>query len=207
MSELDFIQNKLSNHVAEPVDTKFRYAILIPLIEVKGELHILYERRAKTLRNQPSEVSFPGGKIEEGETPMEAAIRETTEELLVDRDSISILGESDFLVNSYRGIIYSYVGVINLDIESIVPNESEVDYIFTVPLKFFLETKADEYLMDIKMERSEDFPYHLIPNGENYKFNRGTEIILFYNYNGEIIWGFTAKMTKSFANIIGGSIF
>ncbi len=66
---------------------------MIPLIEIDGELHILDQRRAKTLRKQPYEVSFPGGAIDFGESPKEAAIRETSEELLIGRDKIEIIGD------------------------------------------------------------------------------------------------------------------
>ena len=70
-------------------------AVLIPLIGTEKGLEVVYEIRATTLRTQPGEVSFPGGGIEVGETPEQAAVRETSEELLIAPDNIEILAPMD----------------------------------------------------------------------------------------------------------------
>ena len=62
--------------------TAFRSAVLIPLIQVDGEWHILFEVRSLTMRKQPGDISFPGGRIDKTDpTPLAAALRETYEEL------------------------------------------------------------------------------------------------------------------------------
>ena len=59
-----------------------KYAVLLPLIEVENETHILFEVRSLSLRRQPGEICFPGGKIDpEDSDQRKCAIRETTEEL------------------------------------------------------------------------------------------------------------------------------
>ena len=73
------------NHIARQLreretglmDATGRYAVLVPLVEHDGELSVLYEVRAATLRRQPGEVCFPGGRMEPGETPEVSALRET----------------------------------------------------------------------------------------------------------------------------------
>lgn len=155
-----------------------------------------------TLRNQPGEISFPGGRIEKNETPWEAAIRETCEELLIEEKDLEIYSEGDFLVNPYAAIIYSFIGEIKKDFYEIIPSKAEVESIFTVPLSFFMETEPKAYSINLKVNRSDDFPYHLIPNGRDYKFKRGREEVLFYQYKGQIIWGFTAKMARRFVERI-----
>ena len=65
-------------------------AVLIPVIMKADGYHILYEVRAAKLRTQPGEICFPGGRIEPGEDPGEAAVREAMEELLIRRDQIEI---------------------------------------------------------------------------------------------------------------------
>ena len=192
------IKAKLQKKSPLPVDVKNRFSVMIPLIKRKGEIHLLFEKRALTLRNQPGEISFPGGRIEKNESPWDAAIRETCEELLIEEKNLEIYSEGDFLVNPYAAIIYSFIGEIKKDFYEITPSKAEVESIFTVPLSFFMETEPKSYSINLKVNRSDDFPYHLIPNGKNYKFKRGREEVLFYQYKGQIIWGFTAKMARRF---------
>ena len=192
------IKAKLQKKSPLPVDVKNRFSVMIPLIKRKGEIHLLFEKRALTLRNQPGEISFTGGRIEKNESPWDAAIRETCEELLIEEKDLEIYSEGDFLVNPYAAIIYSFIGEIKKDFYEIIPSKAEVESIFTVPLSFFMETDPKAYTINLKVNRSDDFPYHLIPNGRDYKFKRGREEVLFYEYKGQIIWGFTAKMARRF---------
>lgn len=192
------IKAKVQGRKPLPVDVKNRFSVMIPLIKRDGEIHLLFEKRAFTLRKQPGEISFPGGRIEKGESPREAAVRETAEELLISEREIEIYSEGDFVVNPYAAIIYTFVGEIKKDFDKISPSEDEVEKVFTVPLSYFLKTKPKSYKINLKVERNKEFPYHLIPNGVNYKFKRGREEVLFYEYEDEIIWGFTAKMARRF---------
>lgn len=192
------IKAKLQKKSPLPVDVKNRFSVMIPLIKRKGEIHLLFEKRALTLRNQPGEISFPGGRIEKNESPWDAAIRETCEELLIEEKDLEIYSEGDFLVNPYAAIIYSFIGEIKKDFYEITPSKAEVESIFTVPLSFFMENEPKAYSINLNVNRSDDFPYHLIPNGRDYKFKRGREEVLFYEYKGQIIWGFTAKMARRF---------
>lgn len=195
---LDKIKAKVQSRKPLPVDVKNRFSVMIPLIKRDGKIHLLFEKRAFTLRNQPGEISFPGGRIEKGESPREAAIRETAEELLISEDEIEIYSEGDFVVNPYAAIIHTFVGEIKRDFDKISPSEDEVERVFTVPLSYFLKTRPKSYKINLRVERNKEFPYHLIPNGVNYKFKRGREEVLFYEYEDEIIWGFTAKMARRF---------
>ena len=71
------------------------WAILVPLVEVAGELCLLFETRAETLiGHQPGEVCFPGGRREAGERPDETALRETFEELGIPPEEVEILAVS-----------------------------------------------------------------------------------------------------------------
>ena len=76
------IKDKLAHYEPKPLGEKGRYAVLLPLIyDVKTDKYqILYQVRSEHI-SQPGEVSFPGGRVENGETFQEAAIRETCEEL------------------------------------------------------------------------------------------------------------------------------
>lgn len=62
---LEKIKAKVQEIKSMPVDVKNRFSVMIPLIKRDGEIHLIFEERAFTLRNQPGEISFPGGRIEE----------------------------------------------------------------------------------------------------------------------------------------------
>ena len=65
-------------------------AVFMPLVEADGKLSLLFEVRSKLI-GQAGEVCFPGGRIEEGESPLDAAVRETMEELELGRKAASLL--------------------------------------------------------------------------------------------------------------------
>lgn len=202
MENIEQIRSRIGNHFPKPIDNKGSYSVLIPLIEVDGEIHIIYERRAKTLKRQPYEVSFPGGAIELGETPEEAAVRETAEELLIDESKIEVIGRSDYIVKPEVLIIYTYVGIIKEDIKKIVPNRDEVEYIFTVPLKYLMENEPKSFPIELKITRTSGFPYDLIPDGKKYEKRMEIETVEAYQYEDDLIWGFTAKTTRAFIEIL-----
>ena len=78
---LEQLEEKLKGREPGLMDASGQYAVLVPLVEREGKLHILYEVRSQDMRRQPGEVCFPGGRIEGDETPEACAIRETEEEL------------------------------------------------------------------------------------------------------------------------------
>ena len=68
-----------------------RAAVILPLIEINNEIHLLFEVRSKKMKSQPGDICFPGGKIEENESPKSAALREASEELNL--NNIKIINE------------------------------------------------------------------------------------------------------------------
>ncbi|MCE5220665.1 MAG: CoA pyrophosphatase [Clostridium sp.] len=174
-----------------------RSAVIIPLVKINNKICILFEVRAKKLNSQPGDICFPGGKIDENETPKEAALREMFEELGV--KSINIVNELDTVVRYDGIIIHPYLGIIE-NFDDIHINESEVDHVFCVPLTYLLNHKPLQVSGKINVERSKEFPYDLIVNKENYKFREASYTSLFYKYEDYNIWGITAEMLQNFLN-------
>ncbi|WP_309245240.1 NUDIX hydrolase [Clostridium estertheticum] len=175
-------------------------AVMILLVEDNDGLSIVFEVRALKLRSQPGDVCLPGGRVELNEDPKEAAVRETMEELNLERDQIKIIGDMDYYISPYGNIMYAYVGYLKYG--EINPSVDEVDHIFKVPLKFFLESEPFYYNMEIGPLKQEGFPFHLINGGKNYKFRKGFLDQYFYKYNNYVIWGFTAQIIKSFIKVL-----
>jgi 8-oxo-dGTP pyrophosphatase MutT (NUDIX family) len=194
------IEKIFYNRKANIIGNHKKNAVMILICKENNELQIIFEVRAKTLRHQPGDVCLPGGKIEENESPKEAAIRETMEELSLKDKDIEYIGEMDYFVSPYGSIMYPYVARINTN--EINPNMHEVDHIFKVPLSYFYNNEPKIYEMEIGPNLKEDFPFHLIKGGKEYKFSRGVLNQYFYKYGDYVIWGFTAIIIKSFIDII-----
>ena len=171
------------------------YAVFIPIIKIEDKDHILLEVRSQHIP-QPGEVSFPGGRVEEGESFKDAAIRETMEELLLDRSDIEYMGYSSMMLSSSYRHIKAFYGRINKNIEEIKYNE-EVESIFAIDIDYLKENQPIMYRTSYKMDFPEDFPFEKIPNGRDYKFIMGSNDMYFYDTN-PVIWGLTAKLLKNF---------
>ncbi|MCY6370865.1 NUDIX hydrolase [Clostridium ganghwense] len=197
---MEKIKKTFIDRKAKPIGKYRNSAVMILLIEEEGETYILFEKRALTLKRQPGDISLPGGLIEENETPMEAAMRETEEELNVKGVNIELIGPMDYFISPYYTIMYPFVGKLHTN--QITPNKDEVDHVFKVPLKYFLENEPMCYKLDIGPKLKDDFPFHLIEGGRNYKFGTGKINEYFYLYDDYVIWGFTALIIKRFVEIL-----
>ncbi|MBV7273154.1 CoA pyrophosphatase [Clostridiaceae bacterium UIB06] len=197
---IDKIKNIFMNREEEMIGTYNKSAVMILLCEENDKTNIIFEVRSLNLRHQPGDICLPGGKIEKNETPQEASIRESMEELNLKREDIEFIGNMDYIVTPYNFIIYPFIARITKS--EINPNNSEVDHVFKVPLQFFLENYPKLYQLSITSDPGDEFPYHLIRNGKNYKFRTGKVPEYFYKYDNYIIWGFTALIIKAFVDII-----
>lgn len=200
---IDNINNIFSNYTPYINGwEKFKRAsVTIPLVKYNDSLHVLFEVRAKTLRTQPNEVCFPGGKIENDETPLNTALRETCEEIGICEDKIKVISPLDLFVSPYNIIIHPYLVFIE-DINNMKLNVEEVEKVFFVPLDFLLNANVNTFVNKVNITPANNFPYELIPTKYNYKFSTGSYEVPFYIYNDYVIWGITAKTLLSFLSYL-----
>ena len=132
--KINCIREKVGNREVGINGINRFYSVLIPIVEVDGEMHILYEVRSPKISTQPNEVGFPGGRMEPGETSEEAAIRETCEEIGICGEKVEILGQCDKMVTLANFTIDAYVGYIkDFNMSQLRLSENEVGEVFTVP--------------------------------------------------------------------------
>ncbi len=197
------IKNIFSNYLPQIEGTYLKSSVMVLLFEKEDGFHVLFNKRSFKLKHQPGDICFPGGRQEENETPIETAYREVYEELGINRSNIEIIGKSDTIVTTGRGVITPFIGIVkNINIEDVKYSTDEVENIFTVPLSFFFETQPDVYSMSFEPILPDNFPYHLIVNGENYKFVKTSVTHFFYKYKDYVIWGITAKIISNIIDII-----
>ena len=89
------LEGRFLDRVPGIMGVRTHYAVLVPVVEWNGKLHLLFEVRSDALRRQPGEVCFPGGRMEEGESPTQCALRETEEELAIPRARQSFLTKEE----------------------------------------------------------------------------------------------------------------
>lgn len=179
-----------------------RTAVLVTLQPNEdGELQVLFEHRSHTLRRQPGEISFPGGHVEPGdETEAETAVREASEELGVPASEIQLVGALDVFAPSSSLLVFPFVGFIPQGLV-LHPNEDEVAEVFTVGYERLQNFQPDVYDVLLQPQFPDDFPYHLIPQGRNYSFRTSMQQQYFFNVDGWVIWGLTAKILKHFLDL------
>ena len=179
---LDSIKQKLEQiNLTDP--TKYKKAgVLILLIKDNDdeEYKILFTKRSEQLKTHSGEVSFPGGKWEEGDLNLyQTALRESNEEINLDIQNVTKLGPLNFLLSRHKIEVNPFVGYLN-QLQDFKGN-FEIDEIFTVPISFLM----NEENIDYKEFNRKDLKVY-IPS---------------WVYNGNRIWGLTAMIAADFLNI------
>ena len=112
-------------------------AVLVPITD-RSEPGLILTVRREHMRKHAGQVAFPGGRIDEGESAVRAALREANEELSLDPELVQILGEAD----QYRTVtgygVTPVIGLVPPDLP-LVPNPDEVADWFEAPLDFVLD--------------------------------------------------------------------
>lgn len=163
-------------------------AVLLPLFRLNGDWRLLYIRRAEFAGDRHSgEVAFPGGRCEHGDRgPAATALREAQEEIGLDPHQVELLGElcpfrtvSDYLVTPVVGCI-----PWPLDLH---PDPAEVARVFSVPLHWLNESAHRR----VRTWPSADHP-------------QARDVVFFDEFDGERLWGVSARITLDFLACLTG---
>ncbi len=194
MTIQDF-ERRFIDHVPTLMDVRGHYAVLVPLVEWQGEACILLEVRAETLKRQPGEVCFPGGRMDPGEGPTECAFRETEEELGIPASAIRPIARLDELHHRDSTMMHPVLAQVDASaLANMSASADEVKETFLVPMRFFRENPPLVYRYRMEPEVGEDFPYHLIGFETSYRWQGGTMEVPIWNYRNHAIWGLTARI-------------
>ena len=119
-------------------ETEFRRAAVLVAFTEREEPGVLLLHRPSNMRSHPGQIAFPGGGIDAGESPEEAAVREAHEELGIDPAKIRVIGRSDVYKTHSGFEITPVLATVPGDIE-IRPNPVEVAQWFEPPAGFLLD--------------------------------------------------------------------
>lgn len=159
-------------------------AVLVPLV-ARGQVPtVLLTRRTDHLHHHPGQISFPGGRVEAADTsPIDTALRETQEEIGLDRRHIELIGTlPDYLTGTgFR--VTPVVGLVTPPFE-LTLDAFEVAEAFEVPLSHFLDPANHEQHSIVHEGRVRQF--HAMP------------------YQGYFIWGATAGIIMSLYRVLRG---
>lgn len=113
----------------------FRPAAVLAAITERERPGFLMIHRPSNMRSHPGQVAFPGGKIDPGETPVEAALREAWEELGIHERDVTVIGTSDAYRTGTGYEVTPVIAVVPPDLE-LNPSPTEVAQWFEAPVDF-----------------------------------------------------------------------
>jgi 8-oxo-dGTP pyrophosphatase MutT (NUDIX family) len=161
-------------------------AVLIALTE-RERPGILLLHRPSTMRAHPGQIAFPGGRIDPGETPVEAALREANEELGIRPADVRVIGTSDVYRTGSGYEITPVIGVIPPDL-AIQPNPAEVAQWFEAPADFVLDP-ANQRTRSVEFEEKRHSFVEIVWNdgAQDHRIWGVTGAIL-HNLAGRLNW-------------------
>ena len=156
-------------------------AVLVPLLWA-DEWHVLYTRRADGVEHHKGQVSFPGGATDPEDTsPEDTALREAEEEVGIRPSDVRLLGRLGEMATISHFVVTPVVGVVPWPYAFKV-HTIEVGRVFTMPLSWLARRENWQEFMRVET---------------------GHSVIAYFPFDGELLWGATARMTVNFVKALG----
>jgi len=158
-------------------------AAVLLLLTNRGGPHVVFAKRTEDVAHHKGQFSFPGGIVETWDgSRLETALREAQEEIGLPPSAVEILGTlDDTETRATQFVITPFVGMISRPV-SYTPDGKEIERVLEVPLEALLDPA------NVRVEMWER-------DGEVHP-------VYFYEYNGETIWGATARILKQFLDLV-----
>jgi 8-oxo-dGTP pyrophosphatase MutT (NUDIX family) len=180
----------LVNGTAAPEPRQVNAGVLAALFEEEGEARLILTRRSSGLRTHKGEVSFPGGRLNEGEDPASAAVREAYEEIALDPALVTTVGWIHPVMTMVSASLIMPVLATVRARPHLVPSPLEVERVFDVSLSELADP-------GIFHEERWSMPGLTIPGTDDNSF-----AVWFFEISGEMIWGATARMIHELLSVV-----
>ena len=181
----DVLNSRTPRMIKDKQPLRRHAAVLVPLFKVHDQYRVLFTKRTNRVEEHKGQISFPGGAVEEGdESFQDTALREAYEEIGLLRKDVAILGQTDdTLTLASNFVIHPFVGLIPHPYCFKV-NDHEVKRLIEFPFDVFIAENPADKMGDVKYD------------GCVYQS-------VLFQYNGEVIWGATAKIMENLIEILG----
>ena len=163
-----------------------RAAVLVPLLD-RGGPHLVFAKRSDRVSTHRGQISFPGGSVSAADASLlDAALRESEEEVGLPRRAVEPLGALDDTETfATQFVITPWVGVVR---EPVVwrPDGEEIEEVIEVPFASLVE-RANFRV-------------------EHWERDGVVRPVYFYDWGGEVIWGATARIVKHYLDLVTGAL-
>jgi 8-oxo-dGTP pyrophosphatase MutT (NUDIX family) len=159
-------------------------AVLVPLYQHNGDYGLIFTQRSDTVYYHRGQISFPGGGHEVHDASLQhTALRESAEEIGLQPAHVQVLGQlDDLLTTGSNYLVRPFVGTL------------------PYPYPFILDYRETASIIEVPLTWLRQ---HNPPSQEHRNHAGRLVQSFFFDYNGHVIWGATAKIVKQFLDLLG----